>query len=100
MFTTDYYRDTEVAALRTLAKFCEQSWNMRIDWEFGGFKALGNGFSLLASIRPERECDGLAVTLCTAEGRKLFDGKDYQYMHEAGEKMLVLADYLSDHFGG
>jgi hypothetical protein len=100
MLKIENYRDTEVAALKTLAKFLEKEWAMDLEWKDSGFKALGGGFSILADIQPSRESDGLAVTLCTSEGRKLFDGKDYEFMHEAGEKLLVLAEYMRDHFGG
>jgi hypothetical protein len=81
MLSTDVYKDTEVAALRSIAKLCLEH-NMQIEWKESGMTAFcpNHNVEVQASIRPRREWDGICITVRSRLGRRILDGQDYQFM--------------------
>ena len=98
MLSTEIYRDTEVAALRQIAKLCEEH-DLEIAWHAtqGVLEAscVDRRIHVLASIRPSRECDGICLTVRSPLGRRILDGQDYQFLHEECAGWIGLDVYLT-----
>lgn len=97
MLSTDIFRDTEVAALKAIAKLCEEH-GLDTTWrEHGELLAscLGRRISVTASIRPSRECDGIHLTVRSPLGRRILDGQDYQFLHPECAGHVGLDVYLT-----
>lgn len=101
MFSTSVFRDTEVAALKLIAKLCEDH-DLAVNWsEHGELVAscLGRRITVTASIRPARECDGIHLTVRTPLGRRILDGQDYQFLHPECAGHMHLDVYLTSVMG-
>jgi hypothetical protein len=100
MTTPTQYRDTEIAALKNIAKLCEKH-GMEISWE-GNHEFTGkcwNRVTVTSSIRPARECDGIWLTVRSPQGNRVLDGQDYMFMHESCSGYQQLDIYLSATYG-
>jgi hypothetical protein len=97
MFSTDTFRDTEIAALKAIAKLCEEH-DLAITWgQHGEMTAscFGRRIYVLASIRPARECDGIHLTVRSPVGNRMLDGQDYQFLHHECDGHVHLDVYLT-----
>lgn len=98
MFSTGVYRDTEVAALRQIAKLCEEH-DLAITWrelqDALEVCCTARRIYVSASIRPSRECDGICLTVRSPLGRRIFDGQDYQFLHNECAGWIGLDVYLT-----
>lgn len=91
-----HYRDTELAALKFIAKRCEKH-GLSVQWEAANKMLVkADRLELRASIRPYREGDGIWITAVFQDGRKIFDGQDYMFMSEISEGTIRLEAYLAD----
>lgn len=96
MLSTEQYLDTEVAALKSIAKLCEEH-SMAIEWKEAELVAFCASYKVevRASIRPRREWDGICLTVRSRLGRRILDGQDYQFLHTEAHGYMRLNVYLT-----
>ena len=98
MLSTAIYRDTEVAAMRQIAKLCEEH-NLEITWHTAQSVLEAccgeRRIHVLASIRPSRECDGICLTVRSPLGSRILDGQDHQFLHPECAGHMHLDVYLT-----
>jgi len=96
MFSTAIYLDTEVAALKSIAKLCKEH-SMEIEWREAELIAFcpSHKVEVRASIRTKCEWDGICLTVRSRLGRRILDGLDYKFLHPECEGYVGLNVYLT-----
>lgn len=90
------YLDTEVAALKSIAKLCEEH-GMAIEWREAELVAFchNHRVEVRATIRPRREWDGICLTVRSRLGRRILDGQDYKFLAPECAGYVGLNVYLT-----